>query len=92
MHAYVAAPGGRTAYLAELKSGSEVLVADAKGRRRVAIVGRVKVERRPLVIDNSPAKGLYLQGEGSLAAFTSSLFLGARKACSNNIEWPLHAT
>ncbi|EIE20726.1 DHQS-domain-containing protein, partial [Coccomyxa subellipsoidea C-169] len=50
VHAYAAAPGGSTAYLAELKSGSEVLVADAQGRQRVAIVGRVKVERRPLVL------------------------------------------
>ncbi|CAL8468068.1 g7607 [Coccomyxa elongata] len=50
VHAYAAAPGGRTAYLAELESGSEVVVADAQGRRRTAIVGRVKVERRPLVL------------------------------------------
>lgn len=49
VHAYAAAPGGRTAYLAELKSGLEVVVADAQGRQRTAIVGRVKVERRPLV-------------------------------------------
>ncbi|BDA42244.1 3-dehydroquinate synthase [Coccomyxa sp. Obi] len=50
VHAYAAAPGGRTAYLAELKSGSEVVVADAQGRQRTAIVGRIKVERRPLVL------------------------------------------
>jgi hypothetical protein len=49
VHAYVGAAGGRTAYLAELKSGSQVLVADALGRQRSATVGRVKVERRPLV-------------------------------------------
>lgn len=49
VHAYVAAPGERTAYLAELASGAEVLVADARGRSRSALVGRIKVERRPLV-------------------------------------------
>ena len=57
VHAYAAAPGGRTAYLAELKSGSEVVVADAQGRQRTAIVGRVKVERRPLV-RSTPCKNL----------------------------------
>ncbi len=49
VHSYVAAPGGRTRYLSELASGEEVLVADAAGRTRTALVGRVKVERRPLV-------------------------------------------
>ncbi len=49
VHSYVAIPGGRTAYLAELRSGSEVLVADANGRTQTALVGRCKIERRPLV-------------------------------------------
>jgi 3-dehydroquinate synthase class II len=49
VHSYVAVPGGRTAYLAELRSGSEVLVADANGRTQTALVGRCKIERRPLV-------------------------------------------
>ncbi|KAG2491204.1 hypothetical protein HYH03_010414 [Edaphochlamys debaryana] len=61
VHAYVAAPGGRTRYLSELRSGDEVLIADAAGRSRPALVGRVKIERRPLVVvelrcpDGSPA-------------------------------------
>ncbi|PNH07549.1 3-dehydroquinate synthase [Tetrabaena socialis] len=50
VHSYVAAPGGRTRYLSELASGAEVLVADAGGRIRTAMVGRVKIERRPLVL------------------------------------------
>lgn len=49
VHAYTAAPGGRTAYLAELRSGGQVLIADARGGARAALIGRVKVERRPLV-------------------------------------------
>jgi 3-dehydroquinate synthase class II len=49
VHAYVQAPGGKTAYLSELSSGSEVLVADAAGRTRTAVVGRCKVEVRPMV-------------------------------------------
>ncbi len=57
MHAYVALPGGRTGYLSELRSGAEVLVADAAGRARAALVGRAKVERRPLVIIEVRAVG-----------------------------------
>jgi 3-dehydroquinate synthase class II len=49
LHSYVAAPGGKTAYLAELGAGSEVLVVDgATGATRTGTVGRAKVERRPL--------------------------------------------
>ncbi len=51
VHAYVHAPGGRTAYLSELRSGDEVVVVDPEGKQRVAIVGRVKIESRPLVSD-----------------------------------------
>ncbi|EFJ51764.1 hypothetical protein VOLCADRAFT_103266 [Volvox carteri f. nagariensis] len=50
VHAYVCCPAGRTRYLSELTSGEEVLVADPAGRCRTALVGRVKIERRPLVL------------------------------------------
>lgn len=50
MHAYVAVPGGRTCYLSELKSGKEVIVVDQQGRQRIATVGRVKIESRPLIL------------------------------------------
>jgi 3-dehydroquinate synthase class II len=49
VHAYVQAPNGKTAYLSELKSGAEVLVADAAGRAKTAVVGRCKIETRPMV-------------------------------------------
>eukprot|EP00878_Enallax_costatus_P047537 GHUV01058382.1.p1 GENE.GHUV01058382.1~~GHUV01058382.1.p1 ORF type:complete len:102 (-),score=24.42 GHUV01058382.1:127-432(-) len=49
VHAYIQAPNNKTAYLSELKSGSEVLVVDAAGRARTAVVGRCKVETRPMV-------------------------------------------
>jgi len=48
---YLAMPGGRTAYLAEVACGGEALVAGAGGgRARVATVGRAKVEARPMVM------------------------------------------
>ena len=49
VHAYVAAPNGKSAYLSELASGSEALVINPYGRQRLAIVGRTKIETRPLV-------------------------------------------
>ncbi|KAJ4707485.1 3-dehydroquinate synthase [Melia azedarach] len=63
VHAYVLVPGGKTCYLSELKSGKEVIVVDEKGRQRTAIVGRVKIESRPLILveakSNSDDKTLY---------------------------------
>lgn len=50
VHAYALLPDGRTAYLSELKSGEAVLVADQNGNIDTAVVGRVKIERRPLLL------------------------------------------
>ncbi len=51
VHQYVAAPGGRTRYLCELSAGDEVLTYDARKRTvRTVVVGRAKVETRPLVL------------------------------------------
>jgi len=50
VHSYCRLPGGRTAYLSELSAGSEVLLVDGTGTGETAIVGRVKVERRPLLM------------------------------------------
>ena len=48
VHAYVRNPEGGTNYLAELSSGDEVQVVDRDGTTREAIVGRVKIEKRPM--------------------------------------------
>ncbi|MEF8781425.1 MAG: 3-dehydroquinate synthase II [Haloferacaceae archaeon] len=48
VHAYVRTPGGETKYLAELQSGDEVEILDTDGRTREGIVGRVKIEKRPM--------------------------------------------
>jgi hypothetical protein len=50
VHSYCRVPGGRTAYLSELVSGSGVLLVDDSGGGEAAWVGRAKVERRPLVL------------------------------------------
>ncbi|WP_058994496.1 3-dehydroquinate synthase II [Haloarcula sp. CBA1127] len=48
VHAYVRTPDGGTKYLSELQSGDEVQIVDADGRTREAIVGRAKIEKRPM--------------------------------------------
>jgi len=48
VHAYARSPGGGTKYLAELQSGDEVQVVDTEGTTRETVVGRVKIEKRPM--------------------------------------------
>src|SRR2546428_163562 len=58
VHAYIYLPGGKTKYLSELRAGDEVLAVDSEGRARAVVVGRVKVERRPLLLLEAEADGL----------------------------------
>ena len=48
VHAYVRNPDGGTNYLSELSSGDEVQVVSTDGQTREAVVGRAKIERRPM--------------------------------------------
>jgi 3-dehydroquinate synthase II len=57
VHAYVRVPGGRTRYLSELRAGDAALIVNARGETRTAVVGRVKVERRPLALLTAEAGG-----------------------------------
>lgn len=57
VHAYVLVPGGRTRYLSELRAGDEVLVSDRDGRTRPVVLGRVKIERRPLLLVEAECEG-----------------------------------
>ena len=50
VHAYTLLPGGKTKYLSELKAGDETLIVNHRGRTQVAVLGRVKVEKRPLLL------------------------------------------
>ena len=57
VHAYILMPDGKTAYLADLAIGGHVLVSDHKGTGRSAIVGRTKIERRPLLLVEAEGEG-----------------------------------
>lgn len=58
VHAYIMLPDGKTAYLSDLAIGGKVLVADAKGTAHTAIIGRTKIERRPLLLVEAEAEGI----------------------------------
>jgi 3-amino-4-hydroxybenzoic acid synthase len=49
LHSYVLGPDNRTNYLSELRSGSTTLAVGADGRTRRLVVGRAKLESRPLL-------------------------------------------
>jgi 3-dehydroquinate synthase II len=52
---YVLTPGLKTRYLAELKTGEEILIVNRSGASRNGHVGRVKIERRPMVLVEAEA-------------------------------------
>jgi len=57
VHAYIKVLGGKTRYLSELKAGDEVMVVNFQGKTQPAVVGRVKIERRPLIFVEAEAQG-----------------------------------
>jgi 3-dehydroquinate synthase II len=56
IHSYALLPENKTKYLSEISSGDEVLIVDEKGNTKTAIVGRNKIEERPLVLVEAKAK------------------------------------
>ncbi|MDR2945028.1 MAG: 3-dehydroquinate synthase II [Methanosarcinales archaeon] len=50
-----------TRYLSELKAGDDVTIVDAEGKTRPGIVGRVKIESRPMILLEAEAEGKLLK-------------------------------
>ncbi|CAK7029487.1 MAG: 3-dehydroquinate synthase [Desulfovibrio sp.] len=50
VHAYAVMPEDKTSYLEELQSGDDVLIVNEKGETERAVIGRVKVEKRPMLL------------------------------------------
>jgi 3-dehydroquinate synthase II len=57
VHAYIRLANGQTKYLSEVRSGDQVLVVNFEGKSYPAIVGRAKVERRPLALVEAEENG-----------------------------------
>ena len=57
IHSYAVAPDDRTWYLSDLRAGMPLLAVRTDGRTRRIVVGRVKIERRPLIQLQFEAEG-----------------------------------
>jgi 3-dehydroquinate synthase II len=57
VHAYTRVPGGKTRYLSELAAGDHVLIVGFRGNTTVGIVGRLKIEKRPLMLVTAQVDG-----------------------------------
>jgi len=57
VHSYTRIPNGKTKYLSELSSGDPVMIVDFKGNTTTGIVGRLKIEKRPLMLVKAVFKG-----------------------------------
>ena len=55
--AYTLLPNWKTTYLSELETGDEVLAVNHKGETRTLIIGRMKIEKRPLMLVEAEAGG-----------------------------------
>ena len=57
VHAYIRLANGETKYLSEVQSGDQVLIVSFEGGSYPAVVGRAKVEKRPLVLVEAEENG-----------------------------------
>jgi len=49
-HAYIRMPGDKTSYLGDLENGKKALAVDIKGNTEQVIIGRIKIEKRPMLM------------------------------------------
>ncbi|MFT4086697.1 MAG: 3-dehydroquinate synthase II family protein [Gordonia sp. (in: high G+C Gram-positive bacteria)] len=57
VHSYVLAPENRTRYVSELRAGQPILAVRSDGSVREVRIGRVKIERRPLISITATSPG-----------------------------------
>lgn len=74
-HSYVLRPDGRTRYLSELEAGEPVLVAGPGSEPHAVRIGRLKIERRPLLLVEGRRAGrpatIFLQEAETVRLFTA---------------------
>lgn len=59
VHAYIRV-GEKTRYLSELGAGDDVTIVDYQGHQIPSVVGRVKIERRPLILIEAEVDGAHV--------------------------------
>jgi 3-dehydroquinate synthase II len=57
VHSYIKVTPQKTRYLSELKTGDEVLVVSQNGECRTVVLGRIKIEKRPLILIEAEYEG-----------------------------------
>ncbi len=57
VYAYIRMANGQTKYLSEVKSGDRVLIVNFEGKSHSAVVGRAKIEKRPLAMVEAEENG-----------------------------------
>lgn len=57
VHSYALVAGGKTSYLSEISAGDRVLIVNSAGETEEATVGRVKIEKRPLLLVEAEPEG-----------------------------------
>ena len=69
VHAYTVRADGSTAYLSELEAGDEIRLFSSAQSIRSATIGRLKIERRPMILlkwvdeNDNEAQGVFQQAE-----------------------------
>ncbi len=61
VHAYIMTPGNKTRYLSEIETGDEILTVDSEGNTKTTVVGRVKIEKRPLMLVEAEYEGFTIK-------------------------------
>ncbi|MEM2921149.1 MAG: 3-dehydroquinate synthase II [Candidatus Bathyarchaeia archaeon] len=99
---YLLLPDGRTKYLSEVTCGDRVLVTNSEGRSRVCVVGRVKIESRPLLMVRASsgersgfvllqdAETISLVGQGGKVVPLNDLKVGDRVLVVDKLEAARH--
>ena len=50
IHSYILMADGRTKYMSELETGNEIAILSSSGSIETAVIGRLKIELRPLLV------------------------------------------
>ncbi|ABR55113.1 3-dehydroquinate synthase [Methanococcus vannielii SB] len=61
VHAYILCPENKTKYLSDLKAGDKVLIVNKDGKTRETVIGRIKIEKRPLFLVEAEYNGEILR-------------------------------
>jgi 3-dehydroquinate synthase II len=60
VHAYIY-ENGKTRYLSELEAGDDVMIVRSNGETRHGVIGRIKIERRPLILIEAEVDGTIIK-------------------------------